>query len=477
MTSRIVIGVDRGAPYAMRRDRATARGSRPSQPAVAPHAPSVTGASVFRVTLAALVPLAVAKVQEAVPVLSHIPLSKLLVPLMLVVLVVALPRWQVLNALRTPTSKCVIAIAILGVLSVPLSIWFSSSVAFVINVLTPLIALFVIVSVGVADRVTARVCILSLVVSVIAAACYILGGFRLDAEGRPYIGGLDPNDSAALFVSTIPFATLVASQRGKTRWIGLVAVPLLIAAVVKTGSRGGVIGLLVVALLLILRAGARKRWAYVVGIVIGAAVFALAADEARLTRFETILTPEADYNFTTREGRVQVWSRGIHYMLTHPFLGVGINNFSTAEGMLSGKRDEGFGIRYTAAHNSFVEIGAELGVFGLLTFVIALWSAGRDCRRIFRAAARDTSRPPSIADEEGRLAAAAYCALIGITVTGFFLSFAYHPIMYFILAVCAGVRAGSPYAPLGTTVPAPKQAPARRFGYDRAAARAGHAVQ
>ena len=426
--------------------------------AVAPNAAFVTGARIFRISLAALVPLAVAKVQEAIPVLSHIPLSKPLVPFMLVVIAVALPRWQLLNAMCATTSKCVAVIATLGLLSIPLSIWPSNSIAFVVNVLTPLMALFVIVSTAVADRETARICILSLVASVIAAACYVLAGVSLDAEGRPYIGGLDPNDSAALFVSTIPFATLLATQRGAARWLGFAAVPFLVAAVVKTGSRGGVIGLLVVALLLILRAGARKRWAYAIGIVFSAAIFVLAADEARLTRFETIFTPRSDYNFTEREGRIQVWTRGIGYMVTHPLLGVGINSFSTAEGVLSGKVDEGYGIRYTAAHNSFVEIGAELGVFGLIAFVVALWSAERDGRRVYRLASRDVSAHPWRATEEARLAAAAQCALIGVITTGFFLSFAYHPIMYFILAICVGVRAGSPYV---TRVPFPAVMAAR----------------
>jgi len=415
------------------------------EPAVAPNAAVVTGARVFRISLAALIPLAIAKVQEAIPPLSHIPLSKPLVPFMLMVMAVGLPRWQLRNAMRATTSKCVAVIAILGLLSIPLSIWPSNSIAFVVDVVTPLMALFVIVSTAVADRDTALICIVSLVVSVIASACYVLAGVYLDAEGRPYIGGLDPNDVAALFVSTIPFATLLASRRGATRWLGFVALPLLVAAVVKTGSRGGVIGLLVVALLLILRAGPRKRWAYAIGVVFSAAIFALAADEARLTRFETIFTPQSDYNFTEREGRIQVWTRGIGYMLTHPFFGVGINNFSTAEGVLSGKVDEGYGIRYTAAHNSFVEIGAELGVFGLAAFVVALWSAERDCRRAYRLATRDQAVHPVVATEEARLAAAAQCALLGVITTGFFLSFAYHPIMYFILAICVGVRAGSPY--------------------------------
>jgi O-antigen ligase len=159
----------------------------------------------------------------------------------------------------------------------------------------------------------------------------------------------------------------------------------------------------------------------------------------------TLTQSRADYNVTDREGRLQVWTRGLGYMATHPLLGIGLDNFESAEGVLSGKIDLGYGVRYTAAHNSFVQVGAELGIFGLAAFVVALWSAARGCRRVLRAAARDHRQHPQLADDETRLATAALCALLGVVTTGFFLSLAYHPITLFVLAVCIGVRVGSPY--------------------------------
>ena len=176
-----------------------------------------------------------------------------------------------------------------------------------------------------------------------------------------------------------------------------------------------------------------------------AAVFAFTADEDDLARFRTIFTPESDYNVTDREGRFQVWTRGVRYMLTHPLLGIGFRGFETAEGVLSGKRNVGYGIRYTNAHNSFVQVGAELGVLGLAAFVVAWWAAGRGCRRVARRAIRDRAAQPRVSDQEARLAASAHCALLGLAATAFFLSLAYHPITLFALAVCVGVWIGSPY--------------------------------
>jgi O-antigen ligase len=404
------------------------------------------GTPVFSVCLALFVAVAVARTHEIMPGLPYLRPGKLLILPILVAMAVALPRWQLLAALRTRVAKCVAVIGLLALLSSPLSIWPSNSLGYFVNALVPTLLLFVLASAGFADRPTARLCILSLVLSVGADALFVLAGPAPLKAGRPYIGvGLDPNESAALFVFTLPFAVALGTGREKRRWFGFAIAMLLVAGVVVTGSRGGVVGLLIVGMTLVLRAAPRRRPAYLAAIAIGASVFVLTADETQLTRFGTILTPRSDYNLTDREGRIQVWTRGIGYMITHPVLGTGLDSFETAEGVLGGKVNEGFGIRYTAAHNAFVQIGAELGVFALAAFLVAFWSAGSGCRRINRRAIQDHAAHPQLADREAKLAASAYSALLGLAVTGIFLSIAYHPVTLFALAVCVGVRIGSPY--------------------------------
>jgi O-antigen ligase len=404
------------------------------------------GASVFRISLALFITVAVARIQDIIPGLAQLHPGKLLALPIVVALVVALPRWQLLSALRTTTAKSVMLIVVLAALSIPLSVWPSYSARTFATALIPALILFIAVAAGFADRTMARLCILVLVLSVGADALYLLVGPAPVVKGRAYIGpGLDPNDSAALFVSALPFAMLLVSDRGWKRWLGLAVAMLLVAGVVKTGSRGGVIGLVAVAVVLIVQAAPRRRLSYVLGVVACAGAFALAADETIMSRLRTMFAPQSDYNFTEREGRVEVWKRGMGYMVAHPVLGVGLNSFETAEGVLSGKTNEGFGIRYTASHNAYVQVGAELGVIGLAAFLVALWSAGNGCRRIRRLAVRDHARRPQLADEEARLAAAACCALVGVATTIFFLSLAYHPVTLYALAVCVGVQAGSPY--------------------------------
>src|SRR5207247_5939309 len=82
------------------------------------------------------------------------------------------------------------------------------------------------------------------------------------------------------------------------------------------------------------------------------------------------------------------------YMLDYPVFGIGIGNFSRAEATISEKArlaPRGKGIRWTAPHNSFVEVGAELGGPGLLLFSSlvfgGIWGMARLQRRLPRSGA------------------------------------------------------------------------------------------
>jgi O-antigen ligase len=406
-----------------------------------------TGVLIFRLSLALFLAIAVARMHDFIAVLQYFRPGKLLVLPLLLTLVVAVPRWQLFAAMRTTTAKCVAVVVALAVLSIPLSLWPANSAQSFAQALTPSLVLFAMIGIGFADRRTAGFCILAFVIAVGIDALYLLAGPAPTKAGRPFIGpALDPNDSAALFVTTLPWAMLLVSDRGVKRVLGLVVAVLAAAGVVATGSRGGVVGLVVVGALLVVRAEHKRRWIYVLVVAVCAAAFALTADDARRERFATIFAPRKDYNVTEREGRIQVWQRGLRYMATHPVLGVGLDNFMIAEGVLGRDENQRSGIRYTAAHNAFIQVGAELGVIGLAAFLFGLWSAGRDCRRIQRLAALDRQTHPRIADVEERFAGTAFCALCGLFTTMCFLSLAYHPISLFALGVCVGVRAGSPYA-------------------------------
>jgi O-antigen ligase len=135
---------------------------------------------------------------------------------------------------------------------------------------------------------------------------------------------------------------------------------------------------------------------------------------------------------------MKIWQRGIGYMLAYPVFGVGANNFNAAEGMLSPfaqRQQLGRGVKWNAAHNSYVQVGAELGIPGLLMFIGMFASAF--------AALRRSSRRVGIArsDNAGpELTQAISASLVGFVVGAVFLSLAYSEILFTLLALAVALQ-------------------------------------
>jgi O-antigen ligase len=331
---------------------------------------------LFWLPLALFTIVIVARVHEVVSPLAALHPGKASAILMLLAGVATLRSSHLKPVLRSTAGKSLCAVCILTLISMPLGLWPSRSLAFVESNLVQIFVLFTFTAVGFSRRATARRLVITLVASVGLAAAYMArSGPQM--IGRAYIGSTyDPNVSAALFVCTIPFAVLLLmQQRGSVRWLGLIVAPLLVVGVARTGSRGGLLGLVAVGIWLMYGAPSRAwRRGYLIFATLSICVFLFASTSALNSRFSTILAPEDDYNSYEQGGRLEIWSRGIVYIYTHPVFGVGVTNFEIAEETLGLKTNIGFGISQSAAHNMFIEIGAELGVGGLLALIIAFFA-------------------------------------------------------------------------------------------------------
>ena len=415
-------------------------------PARAPAAPQPVGVRkrqaivALRWLLAIYTGIVITKFHELVPFLNHLQPAKLTGVLLLLAAFVVLKGRAVMAVLRSPPAACALLIGVLAVLSAPDSVWPGNSVMFLATIFWKTLLLFVISATAWCDRSTLRLSLAVLVICQAMVAAALVSGAAQAVMGRAYVGtAFDPNESAMQLLVVIPFALYLGSRGGVWRAIGWGSTLLLVAGVVRTGSRGGFVGLAALAIWMIVHVRPmRRRVLVAVGVAAASVVLMLTASPATKERFMSILHPTEDYNYTYREGRIQVWRRGIGYMMHRPLLGVGVEGFGVAEGVLSGKKNEGSGIKYSAAHNMFVQIGAELGVIGLLVFIRMLWAAAAGCRRIMRLARR-LQMP-----EEAHMAEAALGAFVAWLVGGFFLSVAYAPITFFIIAVCIAVRLGSP---------------------------------
>jgi O-antigen ligase len=272
--------------------------------------------------------------------------------------------------------------------------------------------------------------------SVMLYAVMVIVRFRGDPDAIRIHGlyDYDSNDFATLVASTVPLALHLVVKKGWRipRVVGIGGLGALLLAFIWANSRGGFLALLAAGLVILI--GYRAVSAPTrIGVTVAAAlVFALAAGPSFWTRMNTITNADQDYNMTSSEGRWQLWQRGIGYMEARPLLGVGVGGFPSAEGMLSPEardaRAHGRGEKWSEPHNSFVEIGAELGIPGLLLFLAMLGTAVRGLRG---------------ASDPG-LGVALLASVTAFTAGGFFLSLAYKEMLYTLLALCVATRTVRP---------------------------------
>ena len=347
-------------------------------------------------------------------------------------------RRRRLSSLPRATTKWIAALLIWMCLSMPGALSQGTSLTLIAdNFLKTALMFVVIVASARGVRDVERLAFVYLTAAAVYAAV-IVARFDLGAGGDWRLGHLyyyDANDFATFAVTATPLGIyfLHAGRSSAVRAVAAAALAALSVAFVYSGSRGGFLAMLAVGMFVVVRfTGIPLRWRVMATALVAVVVLGTASRQY-WDQMGTIVS-DADYNRTGETGRLQIWSRGIGYMLEHPLFGVGPDNFGVAEGTLSpfAKRQQyGIGVRWSAAHNSFVQVGAELGVPGL-AFYVALLAA------TFAALRRATRRQRHAAEIDSRgleLTQALTAALLGFVVGSFFLSLAYSEMLYTLIAL------------------------------------------
>ena len=243
----------------------------------------------------------------------------------------------------------------------------------------------------------------------------------------------DANDLAVVFAMGIPFIFYSAWKGAfPTKILAIFATLLASYGIYLTGSRGGLIALATVFLYMIFRVkelGGAVRSLLVVGIMLGG----LAATQTSTFQQLIMAVNGKDYNTSAEDGRLQVWKRGLGYIATHPITGVGIVCFEEAEGTLSGRSTTARGIRWTAAHNSYIQVCAEVGIPAFICWVMMIVSSFGELRRQRRVLAdwQGEVEPRRMMVLRGMLETS-LCAYV---VGAFFLSLGYFVYLYLVVAM------------------------------------------
>jgi O-antigen ligase len=261
-----------------------------------------------------------------------------------------------------------------------------------------------------------------LVVGYGLAQLLLLGGFPTPDGGAARFGNdlLGPNNQAASLLLPIAISAGRALS-GSIRWRAVHGAALLLLAlgVVMTGSRGGLLAM-VITLGAIVVFGAVKR----------AAAVALVAAATVVVGVVLLINPggigQRQLELQTdASGRDSIWTIGLHACSEYCLTGAGWGSFPTVYATELPEVPEAR-ILYRGssfeAHNIFLLVGVEAGVVGLLLLLMALGVALAGALRLPVA-----MRGPPVA------------ALLGIVSSGFFLSnleykFFWAVLMYVVVA-------------------------------------------
>ncbi|HLG14435.1 MAG TPA: O-antigen ligase family protein [Blastocatellia bacterium] len=368
-----------------------------------------------------------------IPALAGFQIAKLSVLAVAIMFIASRERLTSrVRILSVPQVRYIIGILILAFATVPFAVWPSESLRFLLEVfLKNVIFVYFLVQAVRSDR-DSRVIAGALIAGCCALVIAMLTGVgplvTYKEEPRVSVGdSYDPNDMALLFVTAIPFAFfMLKSSRPLTRLFLLGSILLMLVGIVKGGSRGGFVGLLVIGAMIMLRGSRHARKYTLITVVVGAAIFAFVAPPSYWDRIGTIWNYEKDYNLKAEGGRLQIWRTGLGMIAARPLTGVGIAGFPTAHVQFSESKLE------VSPHNTLVQITAELGVGGLILISLIILANFRTVRQVRRRAREDLRYAGMM-----WLASAVEVSFIGFLVSAFFLTHAYSAIFCFQVGIAA----------------------------------------
>jgi O-antigen ligase len=287
--------------------------------------------------------------------------------------------------------------------------------------------------------------------SVCAVQLYMEGKFAVE-QYRVQVSNINgifgnPNEMALHFVMMSPITLCLAiGTKFKAMKIVYFAAPgLFIAANMVTYSRGGFLGLLGVAAVLAWKLGRKHKVHTLIGsVVIGGLTIALAPGNYGL-RMISIFIPSLD-PVGSSDARRDLLETSLLVTARNPW-GIGIGNFE----IVSAHNHQ--------THNAYTQVSSELGVLGLLAYMVFMISPFRKLRAI--------ERRLFDADDLNwfyYLSIGLQASIVGYWVTSFFASVAYNWFIYYLLAYAVAFRriyaleadapAKEDAAPVGVPTPA-----------------------
>jgi putative inorganic carbon (HCO3(-)) transporter len=298
-------------------------------------------------------------------------------------------------------------------------------------------ALFLVAFTAASDRAGFRTLIYGYLVASVATSVYSIASGHYLSSGR-LATLFDPNYFAAELIPAILIACflLVTVDSPGARWLFAIVAAVDLAAFALTQSRGGIVGMLVALIAAVVLAGrARPRILALVLVLTAVGLgYYLGYKPAHVFGSGARGGLSA-----TSSGRLDLWRVALRVAEGHPVGGVGLGNYQTVEPAYA---TQALNLQFVSfivtdrlvAHNTYLQMAAELGLVGLFLFLMILLLPLRLAARTLEALER--KRHPLEFHVRGLLA-----GVVGMLVAYFFISAEVEKPLWFLLALLASAPA------------------------------------
>jgi O-antigen ligase len=352
------------------------------------------------------------------------------------------PRRRLIDLPATPVRLTVLMLSLMT-LSVPAGIHPGNSATYLAKSVIPTLLLMIMLATSMRSAADVEWFAMFNLRAAAAYCVFVLVYVRVGSDGRlQEMGYYDSNDLGLLLVSTLPLAVYFATRahRWTRRLLAGMCTLLFLFVLLRTGSRGAFVGLMCTMVYMAAFYQGFALRTRVVAVTSFMGFFVLIGGASYMAKVSTLLHPTSDYNWSgnSSTGRLEIWKRGIGYLIERPLLGVGVDNFKRAEGNLSDIGREmasrGRPFKWSVAHNSYLEMAAEAGLVACMAYVGLFATAFRLLRRVTLATSR-----LAFTSRELVLAQTLAAALMGYVVCAFFISAEYFVYPYVLVGLAMGI--------------------------------------
>jgi O-antigen ligase len=327
-------------------------------------------------------------------------------------------------------------IILLGIILTPVSAAPSASVDLLTDTFFKVVVIFVLM-INLVDTRRRLMMMMKLVVicgtgiSVGSIYKFVEGKFTATVQGigvriEGTVGGIfgNPNDLAMALDLLLPLAIVLAlTSKAAGRVFYFSCAFFLALGTVVTFSRGGFLGLAAAGGVLLWKLGRNNKLSAAMAALAASLVLAMSMPAGYADRLFTIIHTEKDSTNSAQERQGEL-KQALDLAMRHPFIGIGLGNYPF------------YSNHAIRAHNAYVEIAAELGVSGLIAYLILIFAPLRTLKRIERERSGAGTRERQLR----LLSAGVHAAIIGYVVCAIFSSAQYQWYLFYVVGYALSLR-------------------------------------